>query len=130
MQRMHASPLVADERGHVQFGRNSWLVVRHSGIAGAGRGLFAARRFRRGELIVVFAGERCEPERGRESRCVAMFRGVCVCGDGHVAGMLNTMAKPNCILRESGGVYARTDIEHGIELTISYGSGYSAVWRL
>ena len=44
--------------------------------------------------------------------------------------MLNTSRSPNGTLRESGGVYARARVAAGEELTIPYGSGYHAKWRL
>ena len=46
---MRACPLVADASGAVRFGGEPWLRVRPSDIAG--KGLFAARDFERGDLV-------------------------------------------------------------------------------
>ena len=111
----------------VTFEGAPWLCVAPSTLCN-GHGLFAARAFARGALIVRYEGEACGGERGKASKHVFVLRsGTCLDGAATVAGMLNWSRTPNAELRESGGVYARKAIAEGDELTVPYGSGYWAV---
>jgi hypothetical protein len=127
---MRAAPLVAAADGVARFEGVPWVRVGPSALAG--RGVFACRPFAKGDLLLVFGGKACDRAEGRKSRCVARLRGAGGCRDGSntVAGMLNTSRSPNAALRESGGVYARSRVTVGEELTISYGSGYHSTWKL
>ena len=110
----------------VRFRGKAWLRIGPSRVC-SGRGVFAEREFETGDLILVYDGETCSAERGRESQHVAKLRGGCVDGNASVGGMLNTSARPNAELRSSGGVWARCAISRGEEIVIPYGRGFRAV---
>ena len=110
----------------VRFRGEAWLRLGPSRVC-SGRGVFAECEFAEGELILVYGGETCSAERGRESQHVAKLRGGYYDGHASVGGMLNTSARPNAELRSSGGVWARCAISQGDEIVIPYGKGFCAV---
>lgn len=120
---------VADGVGEsVSFEGAPWLRIAPSALAGAGRGLFAARAFPQGALLVRYEGEVCARAHGKTSEHVFAPRsGRCLDGAKGIAGMINWSPAPNAKLRESGGVYSLVPIAKGEELTISYGTGYWSV---
>ena len=110
----------------VRFRGEAWLRIGPSRVC-SGRGVFAEREFETGDLVLVYEGEVCAPERGRVSQHVAKLRDGYYAGYASVGGMLNTSHTPNAELRSSGGVWARCAISRGDEISIPYGRGYRAV---
>jgi len=105
------------------------LWIAPSPIEGVGG--FAARPYETGELILVLAGEACGRERRLTSRHVFRSGQGFIDAAEHWSGALNgsgPSTPANAEWRESGGIYALHHIQEGVELIISYGPAYWAMY--
>jgi uncharacterized protein len=127
-----------------QSRRKRRLVVRRSRVHG--RGVFAARRIRRGALIIEYTGERLTeaqvdaryPGRAAEDPHTFLFqtgRNTCIDASfgGNEARFINHSCRPNCEALQDGNrifIHAIRNIQPGVELTYDYSlriePGYSA----
>ena len=113
------------EQRLILFEGQEWLTVASSSVC-SGFGVFAARNFKKDDLVVPFDGEPCGPERGQHSEYVLETRAGCLDGvsDLCVGARINYSSSPNVEFLESGQICARVAIAIGTELLVSYGSGY------
>lgn len=91
---------------------------------GAGRGVFAKRRFVPGELIMEIDGQVIDEEGYTSLYCMDLGKGR-VLEPGAPGGIVNHSCDPNCQLIQLGkyqlGLEALVNIEPGRELTYNYG---------
>lgn len=91
---------------------------------GAGRGVFAKRRFVPGELIMEIDGQVIDEEGYTSLYCMDLGKGR-VLEPGIPGGIVNHSCDPNCQLIQLGkyqlGLEALVNIQPGRELTYNYG---------
>ena len=108
--------------------------IHRSGIQG--RGVFAARRIRRGQRVIEYAGERITPDEGdrryqdekmkrHHTYLFALDRNTVIDGNrqGNDARYINHSCDPNCEAVTVGKkifIYARKNIQPGVELAYDY----------
>ena len=113
------------------------LQLKSSGIARAGRGLFAARAFADGELISRYCGLRKSYPKKRSAHQYALDPDgqgksiIDAAGAEHYlfAHFINHAAKKaaNCAFRDGGLIVASRDIRQGEELFVDYGDDFVGV---
>ncbi|HEY4488518.1 MAG TPA: SET domain-containing protein-lysine N-methyltransferase [Candidatus Paceibacterota bacterium] len=107
----------------------SYVVRPRSGI---GDGLFATRKFRKGEFVIEYTGERISSSHADTLSSRYLFevdsKWTIDANEVHNTGrFVNHSCEPNCEAEiEDGRVlfYALRTIEEGEELTIDYGEEY------
>ena len=108
--------------------------IRRSGIQG--RGVFAARRIRRGQRVIEYAGERITPDEGdrryddkkmkrHHTFLFALDKNTVIDGNrqGNDARYINHSCDPNCEAVTVGKkifIYAKKNIQPGVELAYDY----------
>ena len=99
---------------------------------GTGHGLFAARRFRKGEFVVEYTGERISSSYADTLPSRYLFEidskwTIDASAEHNIGRFVNHSCEPNCEAEIEGGhvhFYALRTIEEGEELTIDYGEEY------